>query len=83
MDRNSLELIINNDNAIRDLDRYMIDSGKLHLICDKIGRERDIETREQLIKKMKEQNKQFAESIVKLAGMMTTLKYNPQSPLLQ
>jgi len=83
MDKNSLELIINNDNAIRDLDRYMIDSGKLHLICDKIGRERDIETREQLIKKMKEQNKQFAESIVKLAGMMTTLKYNPQSPLLQ
>lgn len=83
MDRNSLELIINNDNAIRDLDRYMIDSGKLHLICDKIGRERDIETREQLIKKMKEQNKQFAESIVKLASMMTTLKYNPQSPLLQ
>lgn len=83
MDKNSLELIINNNNAIRDLDRYMIDSGKLHLICDKIGRERDIETREQLIKKMKEQNKQFAESIVKLASMMTTLKYNPQSPLLQ
>jgi hypothetical protein len=83
MDKNSLELIINNNKALQDLDRYFIDSGKLHLICDKIGRERDIEIREQLIKKMKEQNKQFAESIVKLAGMMTTLKYNPQSPLLQ
>lgn len=83
MDKNSLELIINNNKALQDLDRYFIDSGKLHLICDKIGRERDIEIREQLIKKMKEQNKQFAESIVKLASMMTTLKYNPQSPLLQ
>ena len=83
MDKNSLELIINNNKALQDLDRYFIDSGKLHLICDKVGRERDIEIREQLIKKMKEQNKQFAESSVKLAGMMTTLKYNPQSPLLQ
>ena len=83
MDINSLQLIINNNNAIRDLDRYMIDSGKLHLICDKIARERDPENREVLIKKMREQNKQFAESIVKLAGMMTTLKYNPQSPLVQ
>ena len=83
MDRNSLELIINNDKAIHDLDRYFVDSGKLHLICDKIGRARDTETREQLIQKMKERNKQFAESIVKLASMLTTLKYNPQSPLVQ
>jgi hypothetical protein len=83
MDRNSLELIINNDKALQDLDRYFKDSGELHLICDKIGRERDNETREQLIKKMKEKNKQFAETIVKLAGVMTTLKYNPQSPLVQ
>ena len=83
MDKNTLELIINNDNAIKDLDRYLIDSGKLHLICDKIGRERDPENREALIKKMRGQNKQLAESIVKLAGMLTTLKYNPQSPLLQ
>ena len=83
MDKNSLELIINNDNAIKDLDRYFIDSGKLHLICDKIGRERDPENREALIKKMRGQNKQLAESIVKLAGMLTTLKYNPQSPLVQ
>ena len=83
MDKDTLELIINNKNAIRDLDRYMIDSGELHLICDKIGRTRDNETREQLINKMKEKNKQFAESIVKLAGMLTTLRHNPQSPLLQ
>ena len=83
MDKDTLELIINNKNAIRDLDRYMIDSGELHLICDKIGRTRDNETREQLISKMKEKNKQFAESIVKLAGMLTTLRHNPQSPLLQ
>lgn len=83
MDRNSLQLIINNDNAIKDLDRYFKDSGELHLICDKIGRERDPETREQLISKMKWKNKAFAESIVKLASMLTTLKYNPQSPVVQ
>ena len=83
MDKNSLELIINNDKALQDLDRFFKDSGELHLICDKIGRERDLGNREQLIRKMKDRNKQFAESIVKLASMMTTLKYNPQSPLLQ
>ncbi len=83
MDRNSLELIINNDKALQDLDRYFKDSGELHLICDKIGRAKDNETREQLINKMKWANKQFAESIVKLAGMLTTLRHNPQSPLFQ
>jgi hypothetical protein len=83
MDKNTLELIINNKNAIRDLDRFMIDSGELHLICDKIGRTRDNETREQLINKMKGKNKQFAESIVKLASMLTTLRHNPQSPVAQ
>jgi len=83
MDRNSLELIINNDKALQDLDRYFKDSGELHLICDKIGRAKDNETREQLINKMKWANKQFAESIVKLAGMLTTLRHNPQSPVVQ
>lgn len=83
MEKDTLQLIINNQKALQDLDRYFKDSGELHLICDKIARERDTEAREQLIKKMKEKNKQFAESIVKLAGMMTNLKYNPQSPLLQ
>ena len=83
MDKETLELIINNKNAIRDLDRFMIDSGELHLICDKIARAKDNETREQLIQKMKWTNKQFAESIVKLASMISTLKYNPQSPVAQ
>jgi hypothetical protein len=83
MDKDTLELIINNKNAIRDLDRYFKDSGELHLICDKIGRAKDTETQEQLIKKMKWANKQFAESIVKLASMLTTLRHNPQSPLVQ
>ena len=83
MDKETLELIINNKNAIRDLDRFMKDSGELHIICDKIGRAKDIETQEQLIKKMKWTNKQFAESIVKLASMITTLRHNPQSPVLQ
>ena len=83
MDKNSLELIINNDKALKDLDRYFKDSGELHLICDKIGRERDTDNREQLINRMKGKNKALAESIVKLASMMATLKYNPQSPLLQ
>ena len=83
MDRNSLQLIINNDKALQDLDRYFKDSGELHLICDKIGRERDSNNREQLISKMRGKNKQFAESIVKLASMISTLKYNPQSPVVQ
>jgi hypothetical protein len=83
MDKETLELIINNQKALQDLDRYFKDSGELHLICDKIGRTSDPETREQLIKKMKWANKQFAESIVKLASMLTTLKYNPQSPVAQ
>jgi hypothetical protein len=83
MDRNSLQLIINSDKALRDLDRFFKDSGELHLICDKIGRERDLENREQLISKMKWKNKEFAESIVKLASMMSTLRYNPQSPVAQ
>jgi len=83
MDKETLELIINNDKALQDLDRFFKDSGELHLICDKIGRERDLENREQLISKMKWKNKQFAESIVKLASMMSTLKYNPQSPVAQ
>jgi hypothetical protein len=32
---------------------------------------------------MKAKNKQFAESIVKLASMLTTLRHNPQSPVAQ
>jgi hypothetical protein len=83
MDKETLELIINNDKALQDLDRFFKDSGELHLICDKIGRERDLENREQLISKMKWKNKQFAESIVKLASMLTTLRHNPQSPVAQ
>lgn len=83
MDRNSLQLIINNDKALQDLDRFFKDSGELHLICDKIGRERDTDNREQLINRMKGKNKEFAESIVKLASMISTLKYNPQSPVVQ
>jgi hypothetical protein len=83
MDKETLELIINNDKALQDLDRFFKDSGELHLICDKIGRERDLENREQLISKMKWANKQFAESIVKLASMLTTLRHNPQSPVAQ
>ena len=83
MEKDTLQLIINNQKALQDLDRYFKDSGELHIICDKIARARDTDDREQLIKKMKEKNKQFAESIVKLASMISTLKYNPQSPLVQ
>ena len=83
MDKDTLELIINNKNALKDLDRYFKDSGELHLICDKIARTSDPEIRDQLIKKMKWANKGFAESIVKLASMMSTLRHNPQSPVAQ
>ena len=83
MEKDTLELIINNQKGLQDLDRYFKDSGELHIICDKIARAKDNETREQLIQKMKWTNKQFAESIVKLASMISTLKYNPQSPVAQ
>jgi hypothetical protein len=83
MDRNSLELILNSDKALQTLDRYFKDSGELHLVCDKLGRAKDNETREELINKMKWINKGFAETIVKLTGIMTTLRYNPESPVVQ
>ena len=83
MDKNSLQLIINNDKGIQALDRLLKDSGELHLACDKVNRERDISNREELIRKMGQKNKALAESIVNMAGIMTTLKYNPQSPMVQ
>jgi hypothetical protein len=83
MDKETLELIINNKIAIQTLDRFFKDSGELHLICDKIGRARDNEKRDELINKMKWINKQFAETIVKLTAVLTTLRHNPQSPLVQ
>ncbi len=83
MDKESLELIINNNKAIKALDRLLKDSGELHLICDKINRERDISNREDLIRKMGARNKQLAESIVNMAAFMSTLRYNPQSPMVQ
>jgi len=83
MDKETLELVINNKIALQTLDRFFKDSGELHLICDKIGRAKDTETQEQLINKMKWANKQFAETIVKLTGVLTTLRHNPQSPAVQ
>ena len=83
MDKESLELIINNKKAIGALDRLLKDSGELHLACDKVNRERDISNREELIRKMGQKNKALAESIANMAGIMTTLKYNPQSPMVQ
>lgn len=83
MDKESLELIINNDKAILALDRFMRDSGELHLACDKLNRERDVNNREELIRRVGQKNKAFAESIVYLASFMATLKNNPQSPLVQ
>ena len=83
MDKESLELIINNKKAILALDRFMRDSGELHLACDKVNRERDISNREELIRKMSQKNKALAESIVYLASFMATLKNNPQSPMVQ
>lgn len=83
MDKESLELIINNNKAIQGLDRLLKQSGELHLICDKVNRERDISNREDLIKKMGRKNKALAESIVYFAGLMGTLKHNPQSPMVQ
>ena len=83
MDKETLELIINNKKAIHALDRFMRDSGELHLACDKLNRERDIGNREELIIKVAQKNKAFAESIVNLTAIITTLKHNPQSPVVQ
>lgn len=83
MDKESLELIINNKKAIGALDRLLKDTGELHLACDRVNRERDISNREELIRKMGQKNKALAESIVYLASFMATLRHNPQSPMIQ
>ena len=83
MDKETLNLIINNEKAIYALDRLMRDSGELHLACDRVNRERDISNREELIRKMGEKNKALAESIVYLASFLSTLRHNPQSPMVQ
>ena len=82
MDRNSLELIINNDKAIRALDRLLKDSGSLHLAATQVVKAKFDELPGQ-IERLKTKNKEISESITYLTAVLTTLKYNPQSPLVQ
>jgi len=83
MDANRLKLIVDNKNALKVLDRYFKDSGELYLICEKLVKTRDAETRERLIKKLAGTNKAFSETITKMASIMATLLHNPQSPVVQ
>ena len=82
MDRNSLQLIINNDKAIRALDRLLKDSGSLHLAATQVVKAKFDELPGQ-IERLKEKNKEISESITYLTAVLTTLKYNPQSPMVQ
>ena len=82
MDRNSLELIINNDKAIRALDRLLKDSGSLHLAATQVVKAKFDELPGQ-IERLKTKNKEISESITYLTAVLTTLKYNPQSPMVQ
>jgi SMC interacting uncharacterized protein involved in chromosome segregation len=82
MDRNSLQLIINNDKAIHALDRLLKDSGNLHLAVTKVVKAKFDELPGQ-IERLKEKNKEISESITYLTAVLTTLKYNPQSPMVQ
>lgn len=82
MDKNSLELIINNDKGIQALDRLLQDAGRLHLAATQVVKAEFDELPDQ-IRKLKEKNKEVSESITYLTAVLTTLKYNPQSPMVQ
>ena len=82
MDKNSLELIINNDKAIQALDRLLQDAGRLHLAAAQVVKAKFDELPSQ-IDRLKEKNKEISESITYLTSVLTTLKYNPQSPMVQ
>jgi len=82
MDINSLELIINNDKAIQALDRFMKDAGNLHMAANQVVRAK-FESLPSQIDKLKRANHGMSESITYLTSVLTTLKYNPQSPLVQ
>ena len=82
MDRNSLELIINNDKAIRALDRLLKDAGNLHLAAAQVVKA-EFEELPSQIERLKVKNKEISESITYLTAVLTTLKYNPQSPMVQ
>ena len=82
MDRNSLELIINNDKAIQALDRLLQDAGRLHLAATQVVKA-EFEELPSQIDRLKEKNKEISESITYLTSVLTTLKYNPQSPMVQ
>ena len=82
MDRNSLQLIINNDKAINALDRLLQDAGRLHLAATQVVKAEFDELPSQ-IDKLKGKNKEISESITYLTAVLTTLKYNPQSPMVQ
>jgi hypothetical protein len=82
MDKNSLELIINNDKAINALDRLLQDAGRLHLAVTQVVKA-EFEELPGQIHKLKAKNKEISESITYLTAVLTTLKYNPQSPMVQ
>lgn len=82
MDRNSLQLIINNDKGIQALDRLLQDAGRLHLAVTQVVKAEFDELPSQ-IRRLKEKNKEISESITYLTAVLTTLKYNPQSPMVQ
>ena len=69
MDRNSLELIINNDKAIRALDRLLKDSGSLHLAATQVVKAEFDELPGQ-IRKLKEKNKEIYSRSVFLQGLI-------------
>lgn len=82
MDKESLELIINNKKAISALDRLLQDAGNLHLAATQVVKAEFDELPSQ-IRRLKEKNKEISESITYLTSVLTTLKYNPQSPMVQ
>lgn len=82
MDKNSLELIINNDKGIQALDRLLQDAGRLHLAATQVVKA-EFEELPSQIDKLKQKNKEISESITYLTAVLTTLKYNPQSPMVQ
>lgn len=82
MDQNSLQLIINNKKGLSALERFMKDAGSLHLAANQIDKSKFDQLPGQ-IDRLKQKNKEMSESITYLTSVLTTLKYNPQSPLVQ
>lgn len=67
-----LQLIINNDNAINDMNRLLLNSGNLYLIASEIAKSKG-EIGDNQIRKLNGVVHEMRESITKFAGTCAAL----------